>query len=240
MSGNSRSSSLHDGADRQRLAGAGRRVGGSAASAAPSVRPSLTVQVGELVLADLELVAVLEPVRLDPAAVHVGAVERAEVVDVEAVAARARAARGCARRSRRRGRPRPRGCARSSSARPRREGLAGAAAAGADHQRAALVRRPPRCRPPSARRSRRPGRSSVVSPASCRLGLAQERAALLAVVRALGVDEAALRAVHGPPRTRLPPRRRRDGPCRRGCRSAAGRRRRVITARPPRASCAAG
>ena len=45
-----------------------------------------SIQVGELVLAHLQLVAVLELVRLDPAPVHVGAVERAEVVDVEAVA----------------------------------------------------------------------------------------------------------------------------------------------------------
>ena len=45
------------------------------------------LQVAQLVLADLDLVAVGEPVRLDPAAVDVGAVERAEVVDVEAVAA---------------------------------------------------------------------------------------------------------------------------------------------------------
>src|SRR5680860_1832613 len=48
---------------------------------------SLLLQVAQLVLADLDLVAVGEPVRLDPAPVDVGAVERAEVVDVEAVAA---------------------------------------------------------------------------------------------------------------------------------------------------------
>jgi len=48
---------------------------------------SLALQVAELVLADLDLVAVGEPVGLDPAAVDVGPVERAEVVDVEAVAA---------------------------------------------------------------------------------------------------------------------------------------------------------
>ena len=47
----------------------------------------LLLQVAELVLADLDLVAVGEPVGLDPAPVDVGAVERAEVVDVEAVAA---------------------------------------------------------------------------------------------------------------------------------------------------------
>src|SRR5680860_978234 len=48
---------------------------------------SLLLQVAQLVLADLDLVAIGEPVRLDPPAVDVGAVERAEVVDVEAVAA---------------------------------------------------------------------------------------------------------------------------------------------------------
>src|SRR5215213_8931511 len=44
-------------------------------------------QVGELVLADLQLVAVLQPVRLDPRAVHVCAVERTAVVEVPVVAA---------------------------------------------------------------------------------------------------------------------------------------------------------
>src|SRR5262245_7959314 len=43
------------------------------------------LQVAELVLADLDLVAVRQPVRLDPAPVDVGAVEGAEVVDVAAV-----------------------------------------------------------------------------------------------------------------------------------------------------------
>src|SRR5918912_3882580 len=43
--------------------------------------------VRELELADLQLVAVLEPVRLDPVAVDVGAVERAEVVEVVVAAA---------------------------------------------------------------------------------------------------------------------------------------------------------
>src|SRR4051794_11967497 len=45
----------------------------------------LFLQVAQLVLADLDLVAVGEAMGLDPAAVDVGAVERAEVVDVEAV-----------------------------------------------------------------------------------------------------------------------------------------------------------
>src|SRR5436305_2787689 len=45
------------------------------------------LQVAELVLADLDLVAVVELVRLDPPPVHIGPVEGAEVVDVKAVAA---------------------------------------------------------------------------------------------------------------------------------------------------------
>src|SRR5919198_333202 len=54
-----------------------------------SVATALTspLQIAELVLADLDLVAVLEAVRLDPPPVHVGPVERAEVVDVVAVLA---------------------------------------------------------------------------------------------------------------------------------------------------------
>src|SRR3954451_20169361 len=45
------------------------------------------LQVAQLVLPDLDLVAVLEQVRLDPAAVDVGAVEGSQVVDVEPVLA---------------------------------------------------------------------------------------------------------------------------------------------------------
>src|SRR5215218_5358068 len=45
------------------------------------------LQVAQLVLTDLELVAVIESVRLDPAPVHVRPVQRAQVVDVEAVLA---------------------------------------------------------------------------------------------------------------------------------------------------------
>src|SRR5215208_6375647 len=43
---------------------------------------ALAREVGQLVLADLQLVAVLEAVGIDPAAVDVGAVERARVVQV--------------------------------------------------------------------------------------------------------------------------------------------------------------
>src|SRR5688500_12352376 len=43
---------------------------------------TLAREVGQLVLADLQLVAVLEAVGVDPAAVDVGPVERARVVEV--------------------------------------------------------------------------------------------------------------------------------------------------------------
>src|SRR4029078_9392013 len=45
----------------------------------------LTLQVTELVLADLNLVTVGELVRLDSTAIDIGAVQRAQVVDVVAV-----------------------------------------------------------------------------------------------------------------------------------------------------------
>src|SRR5690242_3995900 len=48
--------------------------------------PSL-LQVAELVLADLDLVAVLELMGLDPPAIDIGAVQRSQVVDVEALVA---------------------------------------------------------------------------------------------------------------------------------------------------------
>ena len=136
-----------------------------------------------------------EAVRLDPAAVHVGAVQRAQVVDVEAVAApheqrvvarhghvveehlgvRAAADRACARPSTGTPRPSARRPSGSRASRPRGSSRRG--------------------RPDGARRSRPPGRPRWCRP--LRLGLvAEEGAALLAVVRALGVDEAALGAVH--------------------------------------------
>src|SRR5437667_3936872 len=61
---------------------------------APSVRlwPCVAtaislLQIAQLVLADLDLVAILEAVRLDPPAIDVGAVERPEIVDVVPVLA---------------------------------------------------------------------------------------------------------------------------------------------------------
>ena len=72
------------GADRQRLAWA--RVALPDLLLGDRHRPPLLLQVAELVLADLDLVAVGEPVRLDSPPVDVGAVERAEGFHVKAVA----------------------------------------------------------------------------------------------------------------------------------------------------------
>src|SRR5829696_352451 len=64
-------------------------TGGPSGALAPSSpccvlagSPMSAGEVGQLVLADLELVAVLEPVGVDPPAVHVGAVQRPGVVQV--------------------------------------------------------------------------------------------------------------------------------------------------------------
>src|SRR3954449_2118371 len=93
MSGNSRSSCLHTAP----IVNDFGRTGGSA-TPLPSTpaggrgRPCSTSTLmcspeeGQLVLAHLKLVAVLELVGLDALAVHVGAVQGAEVVDVDPVA----------------------------------------------------------------------------------------------------------------------------------------------------------
>src|SRR3954462_4016918 len=51
-----------------------------------NTRSPVSPEEGQLVLAHLKLVAVLELVGLDPLAVHIRAVQRAEIVDVDAVA----------------------------------------------------------------------------------------------------------------------------------------------------------
>src|SRR4051812_13811395 len=87
MSGNSRSSCLQTAPI---VSDFWRGVWGAAGPPALSMSTCVLIassEVRELVLADLQLVAVLQLVRLDPAPVHVRAVERAEVVDVDAVAA---------------------------------------------------------------------------------------------------------------------------------------------------------
>src|SRR3954451_3858399 len=96
MSGNSTSSALQRAPIVIALAGGASAsssgAGGSisawiCASSSWSVMAFSAGDVGELELADLQLVAVLQPVRLDPVAVHVGAVQRAEVVEVVVAAA---------------------------------------------------------------------------------------------------------------------------------------------------------
>src|SRR5919199_1208283 len=65
-----------------------RRGSASLRPLAPSSVAAIAIsalQIAQLVLADLNLVAVVQAVRLDPAAIDVGAVERPEVVDVKAV-----------------------------------------------------------------------------------------------------------------------------------------------------------
>src|SRR4051812_4120761 len=65
-------------------------VGGAATSASASgssIATRSADEVGELVFADLQLVAVLEAVRVDALAVHVGAVQRPRVVEEPAALA---------------------------------------------------------------------------------------------------------------------------------------------------------
>src|SRR5689334_14875086 len=90
MSGNSCESALQTAPMVSDLRGASSSAadgsgGGSARGS--SVTATSARQVRELVLADLELVAVLELVRVDPAAVHVGPVQRSGVVEEPAPAA---------------------------------------------------------------------------------------------------------------------------------------------------------
>src|SRR5687768_9357926 len=103
--------------------------------ASVSATATSVLQESELELADLDLVPVGEPVRLDPAPVHVGPVERAEIVDEQAVAAADEqsvvTADGDVVEE-------DRGVRRPPDAHPllvEHEGFAGAAAPRADHQR---------------------------------------------------------------------------------------------------------
>src|SRR4051795_2657364 len=86
MSGNSCESCLQTAPIVSDFAWRGASSGPAAGTPSPVAASSDTAtsarQVGELVLADLQLVAVLELVRVDPAPVHVGAVQRARVVQV--------------------------------------------------------------------------------------------------------------------------------------------------------------
>src|SRR3954451_18679430 len=79
MSGNSCWSALHTAPMVSDFACLGGSFGGP--MAASSDTATSAGKIGELVLADLQLVPVDELVRLDPAAVHVGPVQRAGVVE---------------------------------------------------------------------------------------------------------------------------------------------------------------
>src|SRR5215213_6431492 len=150
MSGNSCCSALQTApmvSDFARATGSGcasvpsARSTGSASGSAPSgssVTATSAGEEGQLELPDLELIAVLEPVRVDPLAVHVGAVERAGVVE-EPVPAPAHERRVLA--GDRDVVEEDLGLGRAPDRHPlarHRERLPHAAAAGADDQRAAL------------------------------------------------------------------------------------------------------
>src|SRR3954453_22470320 len=205
MSGNSTSSALHSAPIVIAFAG-GASSGSSGGTATASARASSfscsviglsTGDVRELELADLQLVAVLEPVRLDAMAVDVGAVERAEVV--EGVVAAAAHEEGVVARD---GDVveedvRVGAAADRHAVGVQREALADAPAARADDERGALVGDDVA----DVDRYELTGLVDAVRRGGglARRGLlarrAQVGAAARAVVRALGVDEAALRAV---------------------------------------------
>src|SRR4051794_38922857 len=204
MSGNSTSSALQSAPIVIDFAGGASSASSDPATASIWTSSSCRVMawlsagdVRELELADLELVAVLEPVGLDAMAVNVGAVERAEVVEVEVAAAAHE--QGVVARD---GdvveedvgvRP----PADRHAVAVQREALADAPAAGADDERGALVGD----HVADVDRHQLAGLVDAVRRGG---GLALRRlltrraqvgAAARAVVRALGVDEAALRAV---------------------------------------------
>src|SRR4029453_13586381 len=72
-------------ADRSGAAGraSGAVVAGVGTRGPVTATAGLPFQVGELVLADLEIVAARQLVRLDPAPVDVGAVERSQAIEEE-------------------------------------------------------------------------------------------------------------------------------------------------------------
>ena len=200
-------------------------------------------EVGELVLADLDLVAVLELVRVDPLAVDVGAVERPGVVEVPgALAVHEHAWSRETVTSSRKTSASGRAADRHALA-AQRERLADAAAAGADDQRAAAGgdvldvdraqlagRLVDACRSPSS-----PCAGFAGS------GCADERAAALssscapsALTKPHSGQWRAIGALGAATPRRVRPRGRR------GCPSAAGRRRRRSRPRRTRASCAGG
>src|SRR4051794_20524528 len=208
MSGNSTSSALHSAPIVIAFAGGTSSTGSGGASTAStcaspfscSVMALSPRDVRELELADLQLVAVLEPVGLDAVAVDVRAVERAEVVEV-VVAAPAHeqgvvAGHGHVVEEDVGIRP----AADGHAVGVQREALADPPAAGADDERGALVGNDVA----DVDRHELAGLVDAVRGGGglARRGLltrrAEVRAAARAGVRALGVDEAALRAVERP------------------------------------------
>ena len=155
---------LADGADRHRLLRARRarvrRIGAEPRVGRLVGRCMLSAaQERQLVLADLHLVAVLEALRVDPAAVDVGAVQRAESSRYQSSPRRTSSAWSretvtSSRKTRRRGGGRSSSARRRArSSRPRGRRRRGSTSAA---PRAATCRRARRAR---ARRSRRSGRS---------------------------------------------------------------------------------
>src|SRR3954453_17627193 len=205
MSGNSTSSALHSAPIVIAFAGGASSRGSGGASMAstcalrsPAASWELSPgDVRELELSDLQLVAVLEPVGLDAVAVDVRAVQRAEVVGgVVAAAGQEQgvvAGDGDVVEEDVRVRP----AADRHAVGVQREALADAPAARADDERGALVGDDV----PDVDRHELTGLVDAVRRGGglARRGLlarrAQVGAAARAVVRALGVDEAALRAV---------------------------------------------
>src|SRR4051812_5694030 len=207
MSGNSTSSALHSAPIVIAFAGGVSSTGSGGASTASTCASSFSCSVmalspgdvRELELADLQLVAVLEPVGLDAVAVDVRAVQRAEVVEV--VVAAAAHEQGVVARH---GdvveedvgvRP----AADRHAVGVQREALADAPAARPDDERGALVgddvadvdRHELTGLVDAVRR----GRRLALRAGRLLTRRAEVGAAARAVVRALGVDEAALRAV---------------------------------------------
>src|SRR5438093_10124314 len=173
----------------------------SGSSMSAIVSGPLPLEEGQLVLADLELVAVLEAVRLDPPAVDVGAVERAEVVEVEVAAAADE--QGVVARDRDvvEEEVGVRAPADRHPVAVEREALADPSAARADYEHRAVGGRVVEVDrdelaglPHAVRRGRR-----LAGVLLGRGPTAEEVPAALAVVRPVGVDEAAVRAVqrHG-------------------------------------------
>src|SRR3954447_16689080 len=85
MSGKSSFSALQTAPIVSRRSPAASRLATLSSDSAMTPSPGSAVEEGQLELPDLQLVAVGEPVRLDPMAVDVRAVQAAGVLDVEAV-----------------------------------------------------------------------------------------------------------------------------------------------------------